>query len=159
MADFNAAVTKLLAREGGDKLVNNPADSGGVTKYGISQKTYPQVNIAALTEPLARQLYRADFWDKVHGDDIVSQALAENLFDSAVNESYALAARAIQGVVGVNQDGVIGSGTLHAINSMDPQIAIDRFRLARIAHYVDIASRNRSQEQFFLGWIRRVLSV
>ncbi len=159
VADFNAAVTKLLVREGGDKLVNKPADSGGLTKFGISQKTYPKINIAALTEAQARQLYRADFWDKVRGDDIVSQALAENLFDAAVNQNPDHAARWIQEIVHVGQDGVIGSATLRAINAMDPQSAIDRFRLSRIAHYVDIVSRNRSQEVFFLGWVGRALTV
>ncbi|MES2200674.1 MAG: glycosyl hydrolase 108 family protein [candidate division FCPU426 bacterium] len=159
MADFNAAVTKLIAREGGDKLVNKPADSGGLTKFGISQKTYPKINIAGLTDALARQLYRADFWDKVHGDDILSQAVAESLLDAAVLDGYDFTARAIQGIAGANQDGVIGSATVHAINSVDPGVAVDRFRLSRIAHYVDIVSRNRSQEVFFLGWVGRALKV
>ncbi|MES2201607.1 MAG: glycosyl hydrolase 108 family protein [candidate division FCPU426 bacterium] len=157
MADFNAAVTGLLVREGGDKIVNSPADSGGLTKYGICQRDYPKVNIACLTEDLARQIYRADFWDKIHGDEIVSQALAENLLDAAVNEGGGHAARWIQEIVHVGQDGVIGSATLAAINAMDPQTAIDRLRLSRIAHYVDIVSRNHSQEVFFLGWVGRAL--
>ncbi len=159
MADFNIAVTKLIAREGGDKIVNKPDDAGGLTKFGISQKTYPKVSIASLTEALARQLYRADFWDKIHGDEIVSQAVAENVLDAAVLDGYGFAAHMIQAIAGVNQDGVIGSATVHAINAVNEAFVVALFKNARVSHYVDIVTRRRDQEKFFLGWVGRAITV
>jgi len=50
MADFDPAVAKTLIREGGARFTDNPDDRGGATKYGISQRAYPGVDIPSLTE-------------------------------------------------------------------------------------------------------------
>lgn len=54
-------------------------------KYGISQRSYPNVDIRNLTEQQAKAIYKRDYWDKVKADDINSQVIAENIFDTAVN--------------------------------------------------------------------------
>ena len=41
MASFDIAITKTLANEGGAAYTETPGDTGGATKYGISQKSYP----------------------------------------------------------------------------------------------------------------------
>ena len=47
MGDFHRCIDPILAEEGG--LSNHPDDPGGLTKYGISQRSYPTLNIATLT--------------------------------------------------------------------------------------------------------------
>jgi lysozyme family protein len=58
---FDQAFTRLLGHEGG--YVNNPADPGGETNWGISKRSYPQVDIKALTQQQAKWIYQRDFWD------------------------------------------------------------------------------------------------
>jgi lysozyme family protein len=158
MADFNAAVTKTLAREGGAKITEDPNDKGGLTKFGISQRAYPNVDIRALTEDQARKLYRADFWDKVGGDAVASQAVAECLFDTAVNMGVTTAARLAQAAAGVpDPDGVIGPKSTAAFNAAAEGAFLANYALAKISRYASICLKDRAQEKFLLGWIRRAL--
>jgi lysozyme family protein len=57
---FNKLIGPLLNREGG--YVNNPNDRGGATKFGISQASYPSLNIATLTRPEAEKIYYNNYW-------------------------------------------------------------------------------------------------
>ena len=157
MADFNTAVVKTLVREGGGRITDDPNDRGGLTKYGISQHSYPLVNIRALTEAQARGIYKADFWDKVRGDDITSQIVAESLFDTAVNMGVKTASRLAQYSLGIDADGIIGSGSVAAINGIDEPLFLANFTLGKISRYVNICLKDKSQEKYLLGWVRRSL--
>ena len=60
-ADFDDAFDILLKFEGG--YVDNPDDGGGPTKYGISQRSYPDIDIESLTKEEAKEIYRKDYWE------------------------------------------------------------------------------------------------
>ena len=83
MGDFPRCIELILAEEGGQ--VNHPRDPGGLTKYGISQRSYPDLNIAALTKETVVALYRRDYWNPVHGDEL-PDGLDLLLLDCAVNQ-------------------------------------------------------------------------
>lgn len=158
MADFNAAVTKTLIHEGGAKVTDDPDDRGGLTKYGISQRSYPNVDIRNLTEQQAKDIYKRDYWDKVKGDDIQSQEVAENLFDTAVNMGPRTASRLAQMALSLEPvDGIIGPNSLKALNARDPETFIAEYTIAKIARYAYICNKNRSQSKYLLGWINRAL--
>jgi len=53
----------ILRHEGG--YVNNPNDPGGETKYGISKRSYPNVDIKNLTPEQALEIYHRDFWPRI----------------------------------------------------------------------------------------------
>ena len=80
MADFNIAIETVLANEGG--ICNVSGDPGGLTNFGISQRSYPNVDIRNLTRDAAAAIYRRDFW---HYDAVESQLMATKIFDMAVN--------------------------------------------------------------------------
>jgi lysozyme family protein len=158
MADFGAAIVNTLAREGGSKFTDTPGDRGGATKYGISQRAYPALDIRNLTEQQARDIYKRDFWDRIRGDDITSQAIAENIFDACVNMGVKTASRLAQTSLSITPaDGVIGSQSLTAVNSADEELFIANFTIAKIARYAHICTRDRSQSRFLLGWVNRAL--
>ncbi|MDY0747384.1 glycosyl hydrolase 108 family protein [Paucibacter sp. R3-3] len=159
MADFSSAVTNTIANEGGARYTEIPGDAGGATKFGISKRAYPQLDIRMLSEDQAREIYRRDYWNAVKGDDIVSQAVAENLFDSAVNLGVGRAVRLAQLTVGVAQDGVPGTDTITAINQAPPDRFVADFTLAKIARYVGICNKDRSQSKFLLGWLNRAMGT
>ncbi len=160
MADFNIAVEKTLLREGGAKITEDPKDKGGLTKFGISQRSYPKVDIRALTKGQAKAIYKADYWDKIRGDDIKSQMIAENIFDTAVNMGSKTAARLVQESLQIAKpDGIIGPKSLEAINGQSEREFLSAFTLGKIGRYVEICVKDKTQERFLLGWIRRSLEA
>ena len=157
MADFDKAIEKTLVNEGG--YVNDPSDRGGETKYGISKRSYPSVDIKNLTEAGAKEIYKRDYWDRLRADEIKSQKVAFELFDTAVNMGVRTASKLIQGCVGVHPDGVIGNITLQAINKTDEELLLLRFKLAKIARYAYLAEKRPANRKFLLGWINRALEA
>jgi len=156
MADFDISFKKTMNFEGG--YVNDPDDRGGETKYGISKKSFPNLNIRELTLNEAKDLYRNNYWDKIEGNFIHNQELADLLFDTAVNIGLTGSVKMLQRILGINDDGIVGSITLKHINQYkESECLADRYRLARIKYYYDIT--NKKNKKFFYGWIRRTLTI
>ncbi len=78
---FSAAVNFTMGQEGG--LAN---DTGGVTKFGISQKAHPGLDITKLTPADAGSIYHNEYWKAIDGDNIHDPKLAAAAFDAAVNQ-------------------------------------------------------------------------
>ena len=110
---FSSVVKMILIHEGG--YVNHPSDPGGETKYGISKRAYPDVDIAELTKDDAADLYKRDYWDRIKGDDL-PVGVACVVMDYAVNSGISRASKALQSVCGIaNGDGIIGPASLNAV--------------------------------------------
>lgn len=160
MANFNDAIVKTLAREGGATFTDVAGDKGGATKYGISQRAYPNLDIRNLTEQQARDIYKHDYWDRVCGDTIDSQLIAENIFDTAVNTGVRTASKLAQLCIDVSPvDGVIGSHTVNTINAADEHQFLAAYTISKISRYADICNKDKSQTKFLLGWINRSLGA
>ncbi|RME80559.1 MAG: hypothetical protein D6771_09350, partial [Zetaproteobacteria bacterium] len=121
----DAAIRWVIAHEGG--YANDPRDPGGETKYGISKRSYPDLDIAALTIEDAIAIYRRDWWDRYDYDalaDAADAAVAVRTFDLAVNmgahAAHALLQRALADCgEPVRVDGIIGPQTLAACRRAD----------------------------------------
>ena len=113
MAGFNEVVKMILKHEGG--YVDHPSDPGGETKYGISKRAYPDLDIANLSEEDAASIYKRDYWDRIKGDDLPA-SVACVVVDYAVNSGVSRASKALQGACGIaNGDGIIGPHSLNAV--------------------------------------------
>lgn len=148
MADFNACVAFTLREEGG--LVDNPADPGGLTKYGISQRSYPDVDIANLTEDDAAEIYKRDYWSHVNGDAL-PDGLDLMVFDFAVNAGPSRSIRLLQQAIGVDSDGVMGPVTMATIAALDPRQMISALEEAQSAYYRGL----HGYLWFGQGWMAR----
>lgn len=172
MADFEVYFPKLLEHEGG--FVNDPADPGGETNKGITLKTFEAYaeslleieptleNLKTLTDDQAKQIYKAEYWDKVHGDDIQLQDLAEIVFDFFVNAG-AHASELLQRTLNhlgasLKIDGDIGENTLKALGNADPIKVYRRYKQGRIDYYNRLVSQNPRLRKFLNGWLNRVNS-
>ena len=153
MADFNVAVEKVLEREG--EYVNDPTDSGGETKYGISKRAFPAIEIASLTLQQAHDIYREVYW---RFESVASQDVANKLLDMAVNMGLSQAVRLAQNILGVNIDGQFGVKSLWAANHIDADLFLQELRVASAVHYAKIVARDSSQLRFLVGWMRRALA-
>lgn len=146
---FARAIERVLAHEGG--FVDNPDDPGGKTRWGISQRTYPHLDIATLTRDQAIALYRRDAWTPIRGDAL-PEAVAFQILDAAVNHGVLRAVGWLQQVLGVRVDGVVGPATRAAASDADPVAVVLAYNAARLDFYV----RLRTFQTFGRGWTRRI---
>lgn len=151
--NFDTAFERLLGHEGG--FVDHPSDPGGATRYGVTQRV---ARANGYTGPmrdfpleLAKQIYRASYWDAVRADDC-PQAVRFDLFDAAVNSSPTQAVKWLQRAVGVTDDGKIGPKTLRALELADGPLIAARFN----GHRLHFMASLPTWGAFGKGWARRV---
>ena len=147
--NFDAAFEKLLGHEGG--YVNNPADPGGETKFGISRRSYPGEDIRGMTVERAKAIYARDFWGAA-GCDALPDAVKFDVFDMAVNSGVKASIRMLQRAVGETEDGLMGPRTLQAVQSMPPARLVARFNGARLAFMAGLPN----WPAFSRGWANRI---
>ena len=167
MADFNAAFEKMIADEGGYVLHNVAGDTGGMTYAGIARNKNPNwpgwnlIDHDATSNPLltgmVRNFYKVEFWDRIRGDEIANQVVAESVFNFGVNTGMGVAVKLAQLIVGATPDGAVGDKTVEKFSNVEPEAFKKAYALAKITRYADICNKNRSQSKFLLGWIQRTL--
>jgi lysozyme family protein len=156
MADSKISIAKTLVHEGG--YVNNPNDSGGATKYGITQADIPNVNIADITPEQATEYYIEHYWKNLYSE-IDTQVVADKLFDMGVLFGVGTAVKLLQVVLSIiPQDGVFGPHTLSATNLAEPNSLLNSYHAALVSHAVGIADAQPKDRVFLVGWIRRINS-
>ena len=111
MTRLDICLDWILRAEGG--LSRDPNDRGGLTKYGISQAAYPDVEIEALTEDDARAIYERDYWLPCRCSDLPA-GVDQVVLDGAVLMGVKASVQQLQRALGVKADGVIGVKTLMA---------------------------------------------
>ena len=146
MTDFDTAFDRLLGHEGG--YVNHPDDPGGETNWGISKRSYPSVDIKALTRLQAKEIYRRDFWDPL-GD--APAAVKFQAFDFAVNSGIQTAVRKLQAAIGVADDGHWGPVSARKLASMDVNDVIMRYVAQRLRFWTALSTWST----FGKGWALR----
>jgi len=153
----------ILKHEGG--YVNNPADPGGATNKGITIATFRRyikpggtiADLKALTTEQATVVYKRQYWDAVLGD-MLPLGVDYTVADFAVNSGPSRAAKVLQAVVGVKQDGRIGPATLKAVNAMPAKEVIEQVNANRLAFMKSIKG-GKLWKTFGRGWQRRVDDV
>lgn len=118
--NFPTCLKTVLRYEGGK--VDDPRDPGGRTAYGITQNTYnawryqqglDRKDVWTITQDEVAAIYKKNYWDAVKGDDL-PDGVDMAVFDFAVNSGVSRAAKYLQSIVGVTQDGQIGPKTILA---------------------------------------------
>jgi lysozyme family protein len=172
MADFNSFFPTLLKHEGG--FVDDPVDPGGATNKGVTMATFRQFarpllnidatleNLRALTDAQAGVIYKKQYWDAIHGDEITLQPLANIVFDFQVNAG-ANASRLLQRVLNglgvtpqLREDGVVGKGTLAALGQVDAKVVYGRYKQGRKDYYNALVAQRPPLQKFLKGWLNRV---
>ena len=151
----------MLKHEGG--YVNHPDDPGGATNMGVTQASYNAWrrrqkravrSVRHIDAAELRAIYRHEYWDKVRGDDL-PEGVDYAVFDFAVNSGPRRAARFLQRVVCVEDDGAVGPLTLTAVAGRRPEDVVADLCAARLAWL----KRLKHWPTFGRGWSRRVVEV
>lgn len=158
---YSECIPLILHHEGG--YVNHPADPGGATNKGVTQKTYdawrdkqglPRQSVRNIADSEVHAIYRRDYWDAIRGDDLPA-GVDYAVFDFAVNSGINRASRFLQDVVRVPSDGKIGPATIAAAKAMDPRDVVNRLCDARMAFLRGL----NTFPTFGRGWTARVDEV
>jgi lysozyme family protein len=144
---FEKAVAFVLNQEGG--ISDLAGDSGGLTKFGISRRNHPDLDIASLTIEQSIEIYRTDYWGKLCCDQL-PDGLDFLVFDAAANEGPARAAKLLQAVLKVTEDGVVGPSTIKAARNAPD--ALTGYLAQRMYQYSMIPQIST----FGSGWYRRL---
>lgn len=155
------SIKKILEAEGG--YVDHPRDPGGCTNMGITLNTLRYwrstevtcMDVKLLTEEEAVGIYAANYWDAVKANYLPT-GLDLLVFDMAVNAGPRRAARMLQKMVGVDDDGTIGPITLKAVGRVARAEAgiekmIHQYSAARRGYYRSLSN----YDTFGRGWMNR----
>ena len=157
LVEFKEVIEMVLHHEGG--YVNDPKDPGGETKYGVSKRAYPYLDIKNLTLEDAVDIYKRDYGDKVKVEELKPD-LRHIYFDMVVNMGRSRAVKVLQQTANskgstLNVDGGLGPITIKALKNVE----LERVRCYRVKYYMDLISRKPSLEKFIFGWFKRSLEV
>jgi len=131
---FEKAMKFILKWEGG--YVNDPADPGGETRYGISKNAHPDVDIRNLTEEGAKEIYLRDYW-KPADCPSMKWPLCLVVFDTAVNMGVGRAKRLLEKAEG---DWML-------------------YLLERSKRYGSIIKNRPTSIKYINGWMNRVIDL
>lgn len=146
---FRKCLQFIFVHEGG--YSDDPVDPGGPTAFGIASRWHEGVE-AAIDRDRAADIYRREYWEPLRCDEM-PPAVACALFSFGVQHGHADAAMALQAILGVRADGVVGPKTLAALDRAYPLI-VARDLIARST--IDQA-KSRNWERYRYGWTRRNL--
>ena len=158
MKSFESIISAVLKHEGG--YVNDPDDPGGETKYGISKKAFPDVDIKSLTVEQAIDIYKTKYW-KPSKVEMLPERLWSTYFDMAVNMGRKRACEILQKAcnhknkVGIKVDGRIGRNTAGAAKRLE----IKRLQSFRVKYYADLVNRKPKLEKYWYGWYSRAITA
>lgn len=157
---FEACLKVSLDFEGG--LADNPADRGGLTKWGITQGTYagyrrdvsqPPQPVALITLDEMRDIYRRNFYEPCRCF-LMTPVWAMLVFDTAILCGPGRAINWMQDAVGVTVDGKLGPVTFAAMRTS--RIGPRRFLDLRVEFHQKTVDNDPSQAVFIKGWLNRV---
>ena len=144
--NFDEAFTRLIGNEGG--LTENPKDPGGLTNWGISQRSYPDVDIRNLTRDQAAAIYLRDFWSPLGDAD---PAIKFQVFDFAVNSGIQTAIRKLQAAIEVADDGHWGPLSATKLAECDKNDVLMRLIAQRLRFWTSLST----WPTFGKGWANR----
>jgi lysozyme family protein len=181
MSSFERAIPIVLVHEGG--YVNDPADPGGATNFGVSLryliscgglKFHPELDlnhdgkldyldIRAMSKDQAVAVYRRDWWDAEHYGNIADDDCATKVFDLSVNMGHIRAHKLAQTACracgqNILPDGKLGPLSIAAINHCEPLCFLFHIRDNAALFYRSLAARNPKLSKFLPGWLRRAYS-
>jgi len=182
MAEFKISFSKTMAAEGG--YANAPSDRGKETYRGISRAMNPQWKGWAIVDALRKEpgfpknlashpeldelvldFYKEMFWNPIKGDQIASQEVADELFDTGVNMGATIPVKFAQQALNllnrngklyadIADDGIMGNGTLKMLNAFtETNVLVRTLNALQACRYIKICEIDHTQEENFRGWL------
>jgi len=154
--NFERSLALVLQHEGG--YVHHALDPGGRTNLGVTQRVWEdyvghpvdEQAMRKLTKEVVAPLYRKQYWDVCHCDDLPA-GVDYLAFDFSVNAGAFRCIKTIQRALNITADGVIGPVTVKAIQEANAEEFINNFTAAKEVFYRGLANF----PTFGRGWFNR----
>lgn len=180
--DFEKFFPELIKIEGVAFTITR-YDNGGATKFGITLQTYKSAcktplvispcdkdqngrvtsnDLRLVTLHEVKPIYKGLYWNLLKCDKINNQGIAEIWTDLIINSGTGFRnqhIKAVQKILKVDQDGIVGPQTIESINKSFAPYVFDEIFKYRKNFYKSIVKRNRSQKRFLNGWNRRINNI
>lgn len=181
MTNFDAAFAELLGIEG--RYSNDHNDSGGATKYGITERV-ARANgytgdMRVLSEDQARQIAKIQYWDILRLDEVASLApsIARELFDTGYNMGVAVSGKYLQRALNafnhrgadysdMTVDGLIGPMSIAALRAFmgrrgreGETVLLRAMNALQGTRYIELTEMRQKDEDFVYGWILNRVSM
>lgn len=177
MTPFDRALQHTLGIEGG--FSNDAADSGGATRFGVTEAVAREFGykgeMSQLPLEFAQDVYRQKYWNLLQLDlvAVLSDRVAIELFDTAVNTGVAFAGKSLQRVLNVMNreqadyadievDGLVGPSTIRSLRAFlakrgdaGIEVLFRALNSLQGAFYIDLAERRQKDEKFVFGWFKQ----
>lgn len=174
-------INEIIEVEGG--YVNDPDDSGGATKYGITENVARMAGYMGEMEDLPRELafdiYSNKYWEPLHLSSIekMSESIAEEIADTGVNMGISRAAKFLQRSLTVLNnkgllypdlviDGQLGQKTIRSLanylsirGSEGEAVLLKMLNSLQGAFYVELSERREKDESFIYGWFKNRVEI
>ncbi len=159
--NFDQAIKIILQHEGG--YSNDLSDPGGETRYGISKRSYPNLNIKTLTKEDAISIYRRDYW-QANNIDAFPDRLRLTMFDMAVNMGITGAGKVLQRALNrfgytFLGTGKIGPTTMAAVGRVPAYSLLTWITIERLAYYIDLVVAKPVKLKYLKGWTNRTQDI
>jgi len=146
---FEKSFQEVMLSEGG--YVNDPNDPGGETKYGVSKRAYPNLDIKNLTLDQAREIYKRDYWDKCSCDNL-PEGVAVMAADFAYNSGVSRAVKMLQRCCGTTETGKVNMDTMTRIQAETTETLMLNYKKTRLNFLQSLKTWSR----YGRGWTKRV---
>ncbi len=167
VSHFGYCFTYTVGIEKG--FVNDPADHGGATKYGITAGTLTRWrkqpvsvdDVRELSLAEAESIYRALYWTPICGEQLVQLPIAIALFDTAVlfgvgvSTIYAQQSLVSSGMV-LAIDGTLGARSVLGLNTVTASTFLKHLHELLTTRIAAIVAKDPGDTKFRNGWEKRV---
>lgn len=174
-ASIDKLLEHLLIEEG--VYDNNPKDTGGETKYGVTAKVARDNGYVGsmkdMPKALALEIYKKKYWIAPGFDRIAAVAprVAAEMFDCGVNMGQGTAVKFLQRALNAFNreqklykdlivDGQSGPTTVNTLKeylkdrgSNSETVLLKAMVSLRGARYIELAETRQANEEFVYGWI------
>lgn len=120
----------------GETYENDPNDPGGATKFGIDQRSHPNVDICDLTKDQALAIYWSEWL--VDGCEPMPSPYAEVFFNCAVN---------------------MGLARAQGFDKLIPGADWKAFLNFQEGYYRGLATNHKNFQKFLKGWLNRTSAL
>jgi lysozyme family protein len=173
--NVDALIDAVIGREGG--YSNHPADRGGPTRWGITERTARAHgyggDMRVFPRDHAVDVYRRMYWTRPAFDKIAAHApaIAAELFDTGVNMGPSVAVGFLQRALNalnrgqadyadIAPDGLVGPATLGALTGFlarrgraGEAVLLKAIEALQGERYIRLAERRPANEAFLYGWL------
>lgn len=171
MANFRNIIPFILKWEGGlsknknDFYAKYPVDASGYhTNKGVAWKVFSSVygsgadskkRFYAMLPQDWEVFFKKNYWDKMQGDLIKSQRIADVLANWAWGSGTSIPSKAIQRILGITPDGVLGAKSVKAINEANEPQLFAKLQKANL-DFFDNLTKKPEYAMFKKGWDNRL---